>query len=251
VKRPVRVIPTLLLHRGGLYKTVEFSKPQYVGDPVNAVRVFNDKEADELLVLDIDASRERRTPQLRLLEELASEAFMPVTYGGGVRTIADFDAVFATGVEKVAVNSSVLADPTLLAAAADRFGKQSVAAVIDVKKERGGWQLLADGGRTRLKADPVETARRYERAGAGELVVQSVDRDGHGVGYDLALISAVTAEVGIPVIALGGAADVEHLRAGLTAGAAGVAAGSMFVFRGKRRAVLLSYLSEAERASLT
>lgn len=250
MKRPVRVIPALLIHKGGLYKTVQFAKPQYVGDPMNAVRVFNDKEADELLIFDIDASAEGRGPNFDLLREVATEAFMPVCYGGGVRSVRDFDDAFAAGIEKVAVNSAALTRPDLIESAAQRFGSQSVAASIDVARRRRSWSVQTGRGRHDAKLDPVVLAKRYESAGAGEILLQSVDRDGTGEGYDLALISGVASAVAVPVIALGGAGGVDDFRNALLAGAAGVAAGSHFVFHGRRRAVLISYLSAEGRASL-
>lgn len=250
MNRPVRVIPALLLHKGGLYKTVQFAKPQYVGDPVNAVRVFNDKEADELLVLDIDASVAGRGPNLELLRELATEAFMPVCYGGGIRSVRDFDDAFSTGLEKVAVNSAAIDNPKLIEESAERFGSQSVAASIDAKRHRRGWRVYAERGRRDTKLDPVALAKRYESAGAGEILLQSIDRDGTGDGYDLDLIASVATSVAVPVIALGGAAGADHFRSALKAGAAGVAAGSHFVFHGRRRAVLISYLNAEDRSSL-
>lgn len=252
MRKPIpRVIPVLLLHDGGLYKSVEFKKHQYVGDPINAVRIFNDKEADELIVLDIDASAQRRAPDWSLLEELAGEAFMPVCYGGGLRNLDDFDRAFAAGIEKVSVNAAVLADPSLLERAANRFGSQSVAAVIDAKRALRGWRVLGENGRRKTGHDPVTLAQAYAASGAGEIVIQSVDRDGRRDGYDLELIRAVADAVAVPVVALGGARGVDDFRQAFAAGASAAAAGSAFVFHGERRAVLISYLTEAERSSVT
>src|SRR5262245_1026110 len=244
-----RIIPCLLLSNGGLVKTIRFGQPVYVGDPINAVRIFNDKEVDELLLLDIGASRARREPDFPLLERIAREAFMPVGYGGGIRTPEDARRVQALGFEKIAVNAAVLSDLALLSQIAAIGASQSVVSAIDVKRVWLGRRRVYDHVRGRcLPVDPVERAFATVAAGAGELLVQSLDRDGTSSGYDLDLVRGVTETVRVPVIALGGAGRLEDLAAAIRqGGASAAAAGSLFVFHGPRRAVLISYPSAAEK----
>ncbi len=249
-RAPARVIPCLLLTEGGLYKTVEFDKPRYVGDPINAVRVFNDKESDELILLDIEASKTGRPFDTDTVAEIVSEAFMPVCFGGGVRSIADFERAFALGVEKVSINSAAVEDPQLISQAAARYGSQSVVVAIDVVRRRRKLDVRTHGGSRKTDLDPVGWARRAADLGAGEILVNSIDRDGTQTGYDLALLHDVASALGVPVIACGGAGSVSDLREGFAAGASAVAAGSLFVFQGPRRAVLISYLEPSERTDL-
>ncbi len=238
-----RIIPCLLLKNRGLVKTVRFASPTYLGDPVNVVRIFNDKEVDEIVLLDIMATPERRTPNLDLVAEIASECFMPMGYGGGVRDLDTIRAVLATGVEKVIINTKAAEDPDFVRQAADQVGSQSLVVSIDVRRTLlGGQQVVTRGGRTRTRREPVEYALQMEASGAGELMVTSVDRDGTFTGYDLDLIRRVSQAVRIPVIACGGAATNDDLRAAVLDGhASAAAAGSMFVFQGRHRAVLITY----------
>jgi imidazole glycerol-phosphate synthase subunit HisF len=247
-----RIIPVLLLHRGQLYKTVEFRDPKYVGDPRNAVRIFNDLGADELVLLDIDASRERRAPNLELIEEIVSEAFMPVGYGGG---IADFETVrriLRLGVEKIVLCTAAAENSDLISESSRAFGAQSVVACIDVRRQRlRGHQCFIRGARERLRQGPAELARAFVEAGAGEILVNSIDRDGTFAGYDLDLVREVVSEVSVPVIACGGSESYEDLaRVVHEAGASAAAAGSLFVFQRPHRAVLITFPTEAERAVL-
>lgn len=218
-----RVIPCLLLKDGGLVKTVRFSQPTYVGDPINAVKIFNTKQVSELILLDISA----RTPDLRLLRDIAEEAFIPMAYGGGIHTVEEVRAILAAGFEKVVIKSVDLIRP-----AADLAGSQSIVVSIDVQ-----------GNTVRsLGIDPVTFARKAQEAGAGEILVNSIDRDGTMSGYDLELIRRVAQAVTVPVIALGGASSVQDLSEVIkVGGASAAAAGSLFVFHGKHRAVLISY----------
>ncbi len=243
-----RVIPCLLLRNQGLVKTVRFRDPTYVGDPINAVRIFNDKEVDELVFLDIAAGLEGARPNMRLLAEIAEECFMPLAYGGGLRTIDDIKAVVALGVEKVSINSAAVEDPDLVSRAADAVGSQSVVASIDVKRSLfGKYEVHVRGGRKATGLDPAQFAAAMEKKGAGEIMLNAIDRDGTQKGYDIELIRRVAARVSIPVIACGGAGKVEDFAAAVKeGGASAVAAGSMFVFHGKHRAVLISYPSRAE-----
>jgi cyclase len=246
-----RIIPVLLLEGRRLVKTRRFHNSRYIGDPVNAVRIFNQKEADELMLLDIHAA-ETGSPNFDLVREVASEAFMPVAYGGGVRTLADMEKLFELGVEKISLGYSALRDPSLIAAAAARFGSQSIMACIDVKRRLlGGHDVVTSRGRESGGRRPAEFARACVTAGAGEILLQNVDRDGTRQGYDLDLIREVAASVDVPLIACGGAGKVEDLRAAINeAGASAAAAGSLFVFHGKLEAVLISYPSPAALVSL-
>lgn len=247
-----RIIPVLLLHRNQLYKTVEFGDPKYVGDPRNAVRIFNDLGADELVLLDIDASKEKKPPNLELIEEIVSEAFMPVGYGGG---IADFETarrVLRIGVEKIVLCTAAGENPELVRETSSAFGSQSVVGCIDVRRQRlRGYRCLVRSGSQRLEHGPTELAASYVAAGAGEILVNSIDRDGTFSGYDLDLLKAVAANVNVPIIACGGAGSYEDLaRVVHEAGASAAAAGSLFVFQRPHRAVLITFPTEAERTTL-
>lgn len=238
-----RIIPCLLLKGAGLVKTVQFKDPKYVGDPRNAVRIFNEKEVDELVVLDIMATREKRPPQFQLIEEIVSEAFMPVAYGGGICNVEQAARLVALGVEKVVVNSCAVERPELIRELAQQLGSQSTVVSIDVRKRWfGGYETYTHGGRKRTELKPVEHARKMEELGAGELFLNSIDRDGTMSGFDLGLIREVVEAVSIPVIACGGAGSIEDLGKAINEGkASAAAAGSLFVFHGKYRAVLISY----------
>lgn len=238
-----RVIPCLLLKNQGLVKTVKFRDQKYVGDPINAVKIFNDKEVDELVFLDITATAENRRPNFGLIADIASECFMPFGYGGGVRELDDMNELFNLGVEKVIINSYVLREPSFIRRAADIFGSQSVVVSIDVKKNLfGKYEVYEHSSKKNTKLDPVQFARNMESAGAGEIFLTSVDQDGTMQGYDIALIKKVSDAMSIPVIACGGAGSLEDFeRAIKEGGASAVAAGSMFVFHGKHRAVLITY----------
>lgn len=238
-----RVIPCLLLRNQGLVKTVKFRQPKYLGDPINVVRIFNDKEVDELVLLDITATPERRGPQFDFVADLASECFMPLAYGGGVRSVGEVKRLCSLGVEKVAINTHAVEHPEFVTAAADVVGSSSVIVSIDVKRDFWGrYRVYTNGGRVATGLDPVVHAVEMERRGAGEILLNSIDRDGTMLGYDLDLIRRVTQAVGVPVVACGGAGRVEDLAAAVQeGGAAAAGAGSMFVFKGPHRAVLISY----------
>ncbi len=238
-----RVIPCLLLKRGGLVKTVRFRRPNYVGDPINAVRIFNDKQVDELTFLDITASLENRSPDYDLIRRIAGEAFMPIAYGGGVRNVDDIRRIIQTGVEKVVINSQAAVNRSFLRAAADQVGSQSIVASIDVRRRLfGRYEVFSHSGTRPTGKDPVTYAQEMADAGAGEIVLNSIDRDGAMRGYDISLLQSVTSAVSIPVIALGGASCMEDFHAAIhQGGASAVAAGSLFVYRGKHRAVLITY----------
>lgn len=237
-----RVIPCLLLQDGGLVKTRRFAKPRYVGDPINAIRIFNDKYVDELVFLDITASRTGAEPDYDLIARIAGECFMPLCYGGGIRTLEQARRIIAGGVEKLAINSMAIDRPQLLGELSRELGASSVVAAIDVKRDWFGRERVFHPGRRRLtKLDPVQHAKAVVAAGAGEIFLNSVDRDGQYCGFDTDLIARVTTAVSVPVIACGGAADLADMRAAVQAGASAAAAGSMFVFYGPHRAVLINY----------
>lgn len=243
-----RVIPCLLLKDGGLVKTTRFAKPQYVGDPINAIRIFNDKEVDELVLLDIDATRSGRGPAYSTIEEVASECFMPLAYGGGVRSVEEARRILRLGVEKVIFNGAAWHDPQTLARAAAEFGSQAVVASIDVRRKIfGRYEVYVDNGTKPTGQSPADYARRMESIGVGEILLSAIDQDGVMKGYDLSLIASVTSAVGIPVVASGGAGTLADLRAAIEqGGAAAVSAGAMFVFHGPHRAVLITYPSRQE-----
>jgi cyclase len=238
-----RAIPVLLLRAGGLVKTRRFGSPVYVGDPRNAVRIFNEKEVDELVVLDIAATAEGRDPDFGLIQEIVSEAFMPVAYGGGIASVDHARRVLADGVEKIVLGTAAVERPQLVREIAEIAGSQSVVVCIDVRRRLfGGREVCTRNAKRATGLDPVEFARTMEAAGAGELIVQSIDRDGQMTGYDLELIRDITTRVNMPVVALGGAANLADLgRAVIEGGASAAAAGSLFVFHGRYRAVLINY----------
>jgi cyclase len=243
-----RVIPCLLLKGQGLVKTVKYKDPKYVGDPINAIKIFNDKEVDELMLLDIMASVEGRGPAFETIGNVASECFMPLAYGGGIRTLDDIRTILAMGVEKVVLNTAAIASPELISEAAREFGSQAVVVSMDVKKKLfGGYEVMAARGTKKTGFEPVSFAKRVAELGAGELLLSAIDRDGTRQGYDLELVQQVAKAVNIPVIAIGGAGSVEDfIPVCKTSGAAAVAAGSMFVFTGKHRAVLITYPKRAQ-----
>ena len=245
--RRTRLIPNLLIHRGGVYKTSKFKNPIYIGDPINAIRLFNDLEVDEIAVLDIDASKQGTTPNLEMIGELASEAFMPFAYGGGIQTTAQAHTILQCGIEKIILNHSVQNSPELIAECAAQFGSQSVVVSIDYKKRifsgNGHFDHVSNKV---LKNSVVEAAVVAERAGAGEILINSVDRDGLMVGMDVETIKAVSDQIGVPLIVSGGAGNLEHLKAAEEAGASAISAGSMLLFHGKQRGVLINYPKEAK-----
>lgn len=246
-----RIIPCLLVHKGGLVKTVGFEKPKYVGDPLNAVRIFNEKEVDELMVLDIDATREQREPDYTLIRNLAAECRMPLAYGGGVHTVDQFERLVSLGVEKVSVSAAAVSDPKLIETAAARVGRQSVVAVLDVRRKGKGWEVFTHNGSRATGLDAVAFAQKVEALGAGEIVINSIDRDGLMKGYDLDLVRAVRAAVSRPLTVLGGAGSLVDVRELVREfGIVGAAAGSLFVFKGVYRAVLINYPTRADKDKL-
>lgn len=247
-----RVIPCLLLRKAALVKTIKFKDPGYVGDPINAIKIYNEKEVDELIFLDITATIEKRKPPFKIISEIASECFMPVAYGGGVRSLEDVKEIFSLGIEKVSLNSYAVENPDFVSAVADKFGNQSVVVSIDAKKTLwGSYKVYTHGGRNATNLDPVQLAVQMEKRGAGELLINSIDKDGTMSGYDVDLIKKVSSAVSIPVIACGGAGKLEDFAVAVKqGGAAGVAAGSMVVYHGRNRAVLINFPTRAELQSV-
>lgn len=250
-----RIIPCLLIHKGGLVKTQGFKSPKYVGDPINAVKIFNEKEADELLVLDIDASANGVEPNYALIAKLAAECRMPVCYGGGITTAEQASRIIDLGVEKISISAAAVANPGLLTKIAGAIGRQSVVAVIDVRKKSGlfakGYEVCTHNGKIVSKMDLVALAVSLQDAGAGEIVINSVDRDGEMSGYDLGLAKQIRDVLHVPLTVLGGAGSLDDISALIrTCGVVGAAAGSLFVFKGQYRAVLINYPAPQQKEQL-
>lgn len=247
-----RVIPVLLVRDGLLYKGIRFRRHKYVGDPLVAVKIFNDKGADELVVLDIGATPSGRRPSFDLIEQIAGECFMPLAYGGGIRTLEDVRTILTLGVEKVVINTAAVEDPSLVTEAARVNGSQSVVAAIDAKLDfLGRYRVVTRAGRRSTKLDPVEWAQRIATAGAGEVLINAVHRDGTFSGYDLRLIGNVARAVSVPVIGSGGAGRTRDLARVVNEGnAAAAAAGSLFVFQMPHRAVLVTFPEDRELRDL-
>jgi cyclase len=230
-----------------MVKTKKFKDPIYVGDPVNAMRIFSDKEVDEIVVLDIEASKIGAEPNYELISEMAGEAFMPMAYGGGVTSVEQIRRLIRCGIEKVVVNSAAVRSKEWIREAVGIFGSQAIVGAVDLKKSLlGGYRVVTRSATEETKLDLDQHIASLVAAGVGEILLNSVDRDGTMSGYDLPLIQRVAKGVGVPIVACGGAGTVEHLAEGVRSGASAVAAGSMFVFHGKHRAVLISYLSSGE-----
>lgn len=237
-----RVIPALLLRNNGLVKTTKFKDPKYVGDPINAIRIFNDKEVDELMVLDITASKENREPNYDLIEQFAGECFMPLTYGGGIRNLEQAKQLFASGVEKVCLQTAAIENPRLISKLAERFGNQSIMVSVDIKKNwLGKPQAYASAKGKAIKGDWLELLNHLVDTGAGEILLNAVDKDGTLSGPDLDLICKASSTIQVPLIAVGGISSLTEIKAAVDAGASAVAAGAFFVYHGPHRAVLITY----------
>lgn len=243
-----RVIPTLLLRRQGLVKTQQFRDPTYVGDPINVVRILNDKQVDELVLTEITASRVGASPDFALLEQIASEAFMPVAYGGGVRTVDDAKRILRLGIEKILLNTATFEQPSLVTALAERFGAQCVVASVDIKRNwRGKYEVFSHSNRRVTELDPVRWIEKLVKLGAGEVIINTVHREGTMKGFDLALLKQLRGKVEVPLVVGGGAGSLESMQAALTAlPEASLAVGARFIYYGPYRAVLVSYLEPNE-----
>jgi len=238
-----RIIPSLLVHKKGLVKTVKFKDSKYVGDPINAVKIFNEKEVDELIILDIDATVENREPDYKMIENLANECRMPLCYGGGIKTVSQAQRILSLGVEKIAMSSVVFDNPHLIRELSTEVGSQSVVVVFDVKKKLfGGYEVYTHNAKNKIKHDFFELVEKVQQLGAGEVVINSIDNDGLMKGYDMELIEKVKSRLDVPMTILGGAGDLKHIgQVTKKFGIVGCSAGSLFVFKGKYKAVLISY----------
>jgi imidazole glycerol-phosphate synthase subunit HisF len=247
-----RIIPCLLLRNNGLVKTVRFKESTYIGDPINTVKIFNEKEVDELFFLDIDATKLKKEPPYELIQNIASECFMPFAYGGGIHSLDQIERIIKSGAEKVIINTQAYLGKDFLREAVSQFGSSTIAVSIDVKKEFiKGNIVYIKGGAQSTGINPVDYAKRIESEGAGEILINSIDRDGVMEGYDIELIKSIASSIRIPVIACGGAGKLSDFRLAINqGGASAVAAGSFFVFHGKRRAVLITYPSYSEISDL-
>ena len=237
-----RVIPLLSLDNYKLVKTLRFKNPQYIGDPINAIHIFNEKEVDEIIIIDITASKENREPNFDLIEEIAGECYMPLTYGGGIRSVEDVDRILSIGVEKVSLQSSIIKNPNFINDLAKRFGSQSIVVSVDVKKNwLGKLKYFVPAKESTLELDLIDLIKDLVNAGAGEVLLNAVDKDGTLSGPDLEMIKQVSNSIEVPIIACGGISSLEDIKAAVEVGASAVAAGSFFVYYGPHRAVLISY----------
>ncbi|MDO8344190.1 MAG: AglZ/HisF2 family acetamidino modification protein [Cellvibrio sp.] len=248
-----RIIPCLLVHEGGLVKTITFKNPKYVGDPINAVKIFNEKEADELIVLDIDATVNGTDPDYRMISDVAAECRMPLCYGGGVKSVEQARRIIGLGVEKIALGAAGIENPNLISEIANEIGRQSVVVVFDVKKRLLGedYDVFIHNGKKNTKRRLFEAVAQAEMLGAGEIVINSIDNDGQMKGYDLTLAKKIRERTQIPITFLGGAGSLADIGALIQAnGVVGASAGSLFVFKGIYKAVLVNYPSNSQREDL-
>lgn len=248
-----RIIPCLLVKDSGLVKTINFKNPKYVGDPINTVKIFNEKEVDELIVLDIDATLDKRAPDFKMIEQLAEECHMPLCYGGGVKTSAQVKRIIELGVEKVALSSAAIENPAIVAEVAKCVGNQSIVVVLDIKKSSFGdkYEVMAHNGHNGSGKCPLDLAQQMEGLGAGEIVINSIDNDGLMKGYDLALVEKIRESISVPLTVLGGAGSLRDMSQLINKyGSIGVAAGSLFVFKGTYRAVLINYPDRIEKDAI-
>jgi imidazole glycerol-phosphate synthase subunit HisF len=247
-----RIIPCLLVHDGGLVKTVNFKNPKYIGDPINAVKIFNEKEVDELAIFDIDATELGKEPNYKLIEKLANQSRMPLCYGGGIKTVEQAKKVFELGIEKIALSSAAIENPSIVQELANQVGSQSVIVVLDVKKKiLGGYEVYIKNGLKNVGKTPVELAKHFEQLGAGEVVINSIDNDGVMKGFDFKLIDKVREEIQLPMTILGGAGSYEDIGKAINRyGIIGVSVGSLFVYKGKYKAVLINYPSQEDKSKI-
>lgn len=240
-----RIIPVLLIDNQSLVKTIKFKNPNYLGDPINATRIFNEKAVDELCILDISASRELKGPDFKMLKDIAEEAFMPLSYGGGINSLEDAKTILKMGYEKVVFNTSSINNTEMIKNLINEVGSQSVVVSIDFKKSLLSKKCFIRNGSVKTSHTPLELAKMMQRLGVGEIILQAIDNDGMMNGYDIETIKEVSQGVSIPVIACGGASSIQNLREALSlGGASAVAAGSLFVYYGKKKAVLINYPDE-------
>jgi len=241
-----RVIPCLLLHKGGLYKTEKFKKPKYIGDPINSIKIFNTKEVDELMLFDIDASVQNKVPNYKMIDNIAGECFMPLCYGGGVKTIEQMKKIYSLGVEKISLSSQAVLNPSLIQEAATIFGNQAVVVTIDIKKDF--WKkkkVFINNGKRNTKMNPIDFVKQMEKMGAGEVIINSIDNDGVMKGFDYEVLKELKKVINIPVVALGGAGNFSHIKEVFEFSKVdAVACGSLFVYQGPLKGVLINYPPE-------
>ena len=247
-----RIIPCLLVHDKGLVKSIQFKNHKYVGDPINAVRIFNEKEADELMLIDIDATINKVEPNYKMIQNIASECRMPLCYGGGIKNIQQAQRIFSLGVEKIALSSILVENPNIISDLASKVGSQSVVAILDVKKKLfGGYEIYTHNGKNSTGINPIDFVQKIENLGAGEIVINSIDQDGTMNGYDLKLVEQIRKSTSLPLTILGGAGSLNHIGNLIQIyGIIGAAAGSLFVFKGVYKAVLINYPSFNEKDKL-
>ena len=247
-----RIIPCLLVHNKGLVKTIKFKDSKYIGDPINAVRIFNEKGADELIILDIDASVKNIEPDYKMIDNLATECRMPLCYGGGIKTIEQAQKIFSLGVEKIAISSAAIKDSKIVSKIALNVGSQSVVIVLDIKRQSSGnYELFINNGKTATGLNPFDFAKKMQDFGAGEIVINSIDNDGCMNGYDIKLVNDIRNIITLPLTVLGGAGKMEDIGDLINKyGIIGAAAGSLFVFKGKFNAVLINYPNWDEKDKL-
>lgn len=238
-----RVIPSLLIQDNKLVKTINFKKPQYIGDPVNAIKIYNEKEVDELIVVDISNNRYQNGPNFNLIKQMADECFMPVCYGGGISNIDQIQKILKIGIEKIAVNTAIMSDMRLISQAANKFGSQCIVVALDIKKNwLGKYKVTFHSGDQMINTDIIDFAKTAEKAGAGEILINNIDRDGTWKGFDVDLIRKITSNVSLPVIAAGGAGNLAHIKDAITIGkASAVAIGSMAVYQSEGMGVLINF----------
>ena len=247
-----RIIPALLLDDGKLIKTIKFTNPKYVGDPINVVRIFNEKKVDEILILDIYASSRNKKPDFQLIKRLARECRMPFCYGGGINSVNDAEKIISFGVEKIALGSAAINNPEILTKISDKIGAQSLAVIIDIKKEKNEYKIYTQNGMKKLDLNFKKFIKSISNYGIGELIINNIDKDGTMLGYDLQIYEDIKNIITTPFTMLGGAKDVDDIgRLIKYAHPVGAAAGSLFVFKGKFRAVLVSYINNFEKYKIT
>ncbi len=247
-----RIIPSLLLHDNGLVKTINFKSPKYIGDPINTVKIFNEKAVDELAIFDIDATVLGREPNYGLIEKLANQSRMPLCYGGGVKTVEQAEKIFSLGIEKIAISSACIQRPNIITEIAARVGTQSVIVVMDIKKKLlGGYEIYTHNGKKSTGLNPLDFALKVQQLGAGEIIINSIDQDGVMKGYDVGIIDKMREKISIPMTVLGGAGSLSDIKKIIQKhGVIGVAAGSLFVFKGVYKAVLINYPTREEKEEM-
>jgi cyclase len=246
-----RIIPCLLIKDGGLVKTVRFDNPKYLGDPINAVKIFNEKQVDELIILDIDATVKNQEPDMEMISNLASECRMPICYGGGIKNVKQIRQIIALGVEKISISSAAIQNPDLVSEASEYVGNQSIVLTLDVKKVNDEYQVFTHNGSKMTGLDLIEIIRKYQNLGVGEIVINSISHDGIMNGYDFVLIDYIKDRVNVPLTILGGAGSHDDIGMLISKyGLIGASAGSLFVFKGVYRAVLINYPNLIEKENI-